>query len=437
MGLIISIILIAIAFLFGKMRGKKSCVRRPKTGGASRIEPQFITPNVILTKDLYVLPINKLGSFTKEGDYHKYADQIYDVYKHKSKGIGDRLDTIKKLEKESKWVTFDHTKNIPKQFEKIFKNDPKMILFYYGNRKYQWRNPDDVYIVGTYKNKKVTFDGYGLESSPYELPKVTKAGTYRFYKDRVEETDEKETMMAGTVWKYMNEGLTKDSFLCKDMVLMRKYLRREGNNVVKALPEKSTVLDIGAGRAAYIHDIKNNQIDYYAVEPNKDYYKMLERKKTIYQFTSINKKGEDRKDIEKMMKGKKANILMMHSLTFFFKDPNTLQFLVDMLDDILDKGHSLSGVLIDGDKLKKKGEKIDCENIHLKIKGNNVHIHFDDPNSLVKDQDEYLIDFKLLVDKLKDKGIELKHDRFFKDTRFSECQNWWISLNREFKFIKK
>ena len=141
-----------------------------------------------------------------------------------------------------------------------------------------------------------------------------------------------------------------------------------------------------------------------------------------------------------------------------------LDSLISLIDDSLKPGGLFIGQVMDGEKLlqtkgnknlkisyecesdKRKKDinysnifKIDCNPYKIIVYDKNkVFINIDDPVTLVKDQWEYIVDFKKLTSKLKEKNIILENTGFLdKEAEIlNECPQWFSKLSRYFIFKK-
>ena len=154
-------------------------------------------------------------------------------------------------------------------------------------------------------------------------------------------------------------------------------------------------------------------------------------------------------------------ITFIYSLTFFFKDEETLDNLVKLIDNSLIDGGLIIGQVMDGKRLLdsasdksiysevKKIGLFDCAPFNIKLEKNKVNkesngiagkvfININDPISLVHDQWEYIVDFEKFAKKLSNVGIMLQETGFLdKEAKLlNKCPAWFTRLARWFVFKK-
>lgn len=185
------------------------------------------------------------------------------------------------------------------------------------------------------------------------------------------------------------------------------YHNRVKSELYSKIKPNSIILDIGSGRGGDISkwkNIKNSKI--YAVEPNEDNLYELKNRLKSYDFednvTIINTKGENYKEISRIVKEKVDVISMMLSLSFF-KD-NNLKDLIKTIENNLKKGGILIFLTIDGNSIEqlfnpvfggKKRKEINI-NISKLILNNDNTLTIKLPNTIVEEQTEFLVFIKEL-----------------------------------------
>jgi len=454
-------------------------------------------------------------------DILKYNDE--DV---KYKRFDERMLLLKKACSDiemvcPKYILFNHRKNYGDQFKKImlssmnrdsseasdsdsidikcmiFKSNEKPYFHYTSTQKWIDKKLLEIYINVTASDASDNFDFASDEFSVgYLMSEIKGKGLYRIYVDgsdlmspvKIEKVcnssldaseysyprrNYKENM---NIWREMNKGLIKDSFLGNTLHVLKALHRTAAeNNLYRHLEDNKTVLDMGAGRGNYFWMWKRKNLDVYAVEPDNINYKLLLNKKKMYDFKSLQAYGQEDDKILKFMDGQKVDyITFIYTLTFFFENDKTLDNLVKLIDKTLKKGGLLLGQVMDGKRLlastsdksiysevdeaesatrgkskKKKTLKrketkeptstkeisttskseiikkvgiYDCAPYMIKVYpsigkntgllGKKVFINIDDPITLVKNQWEYVVDFETFAHKLKSVDIILQNTGF-------------------------
>ena len=384
-----------------------------------------------------------------------------------------------------KYTLFDHTKNFGEQFSKILegkKKEIKAMIFKNPEKKYfhpkssfKWINKNLLKMTGIVSGTQIEFirfkgAGEGEKLVPLindefpikDLVKLHKEGDEDatvYIKDNIpkiraasrHEIDNGLTSFhdAKDIWIQMNKGLTIDGFLGDTLDMMKKLQRTAVDyKLFRYIDDRSSLLDIGAGRGANIFMWKRKKLDVYAVEPDGKNYDGLVNKKYIYNIHTLKAGGEDISKIMNFIPDDGVDyISMIYSLTFFFKDEKTLNNLVKLVDDALKPGGYYIGTVMDGHKLlrwadkdKKNIKKVSCPPFTIKIENDHkVFINIDDPVTLVKNQKEYIVDFELLKKKLSNVGIKLNGTGFLEKeaSLLNKCPRKFTELSRWFVFEKK
>jgi len=389
-----------------------------------------------------------------------------------------------------KYTLFDHTKNLGEQFSKILKEgkkETKVMIFKNSEKKYfhpkssfKWINKNLLKMTGIVSGTQIEFirskereekRGEGEKMAPLinnefpiknlvelhkegdedvtvyikdNIPKIRAASRYEIDNGLTSFHDAKD------IWIQMNKGLTIDGFLGDTLDIMKKLQRNAVDyKLFRYIDDRSSLLDIGAGRGANIFMWKRKKLDVYAVEPDEKNYDGLVNKKNIYNIHTLKAGGEDISKIMNFIPDDGVDyISMIYSLTFFFKDEKTLNNLVKLVDDALKPGGYYIGTVMDGHKLlrwasdngKKNIKKVLCPPFTIKIENDHkVFINIDDPVTLVKNQKEYIVDFELLKKKLSIVGIKLNDTGFLKKEArlLNKCPRKFTELSRWFIFEKK
>lgn len=223
-----------------------------------------------------------------------------------------------------------------------------------------------------------------------------------------------------------------------------------------------SILDIGFGRGGTIpkYYLFRKQIEkIYGVEPNEEFIKAY--KQTQYRdpqtHKPIEKEFYDKVEIineygqntDKIYKGivNYNNLVCASflSLTFFFENEDVLNALVNTIS----KCDYFTGVAIDGKMLNDlfgNKDEVKIGSIQMKKKydkyednklGQKILINFENENAIVKDQEEYLVMFEILKQKLEKMGYKLLDKTFFTSTqeKFSELE--YTKCHFKFTFKKE
>jgi len=425
-----------------------------------------------------------------------------------------------------KYKKFKHYEHFGKQFKKIIKSNTKCIYFksndkpyFHPASSYKWIDKNLLRIVVVSNNVK---NHYGFDFDTDEFPidklidslpeKIKKSKNKQKFiismdlntsKIKIKKVSKSFSISSNykeniNTWIEINKGITLDGLLGNTIDYLKKMHRNAAEKYLyKHIDNNKFLLDIGSGRGNYFRMWKQKHLNVYAIEPDSISYKQLEKKKKFYDFKSLNTRGQNYDGIMKLLDGEKMDyITFIYSLTFFFKDDETLDNLIKLIYDSLAKGGIFLGQVMDGNRLinsstnksiyseivdssdnehnrtknnksKDPDKKIvktvrkiglfDCKpyniklylkrSFHLLNKSNNlldtgisgkVFINIDDPISLVHDQWEYIVDFEKFTKKLDKIGIKLQSTGFLdrEADLLNRCPEWFTRLSRWFIFKK-
>jgi mRNA (guanine-N7-)-methyltransferase len=233
---------------------------------------------------------------------------------------------------------------------------------------------------------------------------------------------------------------------------MRVYHNNIKSNMIDYYCKDRTVLDLGFGRGGDLGKYQRANVkELWGIEPNED--NLAECRSRLQQkvFSSISRRthliqarAQDTQMIVKNLGRKVDNVSSFFSLSFFFFTEEDLNQLVDTIDQALTNGGYFIGTTIMGKYLKELLEDNDGQ-FRFEEEGfikwanpekTEVELFF--PGTIVGSQIESLVNFDLLIGKLKEKNIMLvSSSRFNSNPNLSEEENTLNSLYIEFAFVKK
>ncbi len=241
---------------------------------------------------------------------------------------------------------------------------------------------------------------------------------------------------------------------------MRKYHNEEKMKLILKYATKKNVLDIGFGRAGDIHKYQKTEVNFvYGIEPNEEF--RTEANNRIAEKPEIFRKrikilpfrAQETQQINNEIAKTKIPVnavASFFSLSFFFEDENQLDRLVETIDSNLKTNDFFFGTTIDGEKvdsyLTDKTE-FGLEGVfkitrHYKSSktllpeiGSKITVHYND--TIVNDQDEYLVMWDDLVEKLSAKNIVLVSTQLLNSLKTSSNEIRVLSnFYRNFVFQK-
>lgn len=247
---------------------------------------------------------------------------------------------------------------------------------------------------------------------------------------------------ARDVWEDIMNPIPLATMEGNTVQLMRKYHNQEKLSMLSQEFRKgSVILDIGSGRGGDLH--KWDRLGFkkvYAVEPNKDNLAELERRREDSGIKTdvhtINHGAEKTKAIAKILGEDSQNldgIVSFFSMTFFPQSRKLYDQFIETID-LLPEGGKFVGAVMDGfavrDLLEEVRYKEDIsaeESVEYDVPaykivqtsvfddnviGNEIEITLNDPNSMVKEQTEWLFYFEPFKTSLEKKGFKLSHQGF-------------------------
>lgn len=276
-----------------------------------------------------------------------------------------------------------------------------------------------------------------------------------------------------SIWDDINQPLTEDTLLGKDFNLMFQYHSFEKTKLLNKLPAKINILDIGSGRGGTLGKMKRfNHI--VCVEPDIKNYTELDRranisfngKKMADKITLLKTGGENyqyiieqtSKALDWHLEGAKIPlcITLFLSLSFFFSPDNKLALLAQTIRGVAQKywesggtnnvtvifttieKHRLLSVAssktgIDMEQLINYGAVVNP--VPFKIGDADLVIsapavlYINIPNSIVKDQNEFLVDLDKFAAELglQDIKIETHNKEKFLSSPEMELSSCYVS----------
>lgn len=251
-------------------------------------------------------------------------------------------------------------------------------------------------------------------------------------------------------WNDVIEPITAEDLSGETIKLTRRYHNRIKEDLYKKLDKNINLLDIGSGKGGDLNKWSKHDGKIIAVEPNPINY--TEFKERVQKYDEINDKkigdritllqdtgGEETVKITAAVKkamGKANVISLMLSLSFFWSSDVHLEALVRTIVSNLKPGGKIIFFTIDGDIVEQEIFNNIVEG-HRKIVSADLYIYppfemygndrspitnqnaavfgrpldFKLPDTIVGDQEEYIVHLDDLTNKLKSYGFVLKETK--------------------------
>lgn len=253
--------------------------------------------------------------------------------------------------------------------------------------------------------------------------------------------------VAGDVWDDIIDPISKEDIMGHSLFAMRRF----HNLVKKHFLEKEfkkgdKIMDWGSGRGGDIKKWKDIGLEtVFVVEPNKENFAEFERrlgKSDEPQIISIKKDNvlvgaEETETILEILEKTETTsldgIVSFFSLTFFGKNLEMFNKMIETIDRTLPVGGKFLGIVMDGERVQNLLEQdteaqgdesllFDCPSFRIsqisafepgKVKSdkNEIEITIKEATSMV-DQNEWLFYFSVLQTSLEKIGFELKYNGF-------------------------
>lgn len=260
--------------------------------------------------------------------------------------------------------------------------------------------------------------------------------------------------VAMDVFDRIHEPISRTTLMGEDLTVIRRYNQTQKTHIMdKYLQPGDTILDIGSGRGADLSKWNKLGLKHVIIaEPDSEVLKILDcRKKDMnlkYDLTILNTGAEDTKAIkEALKKDLFDSINTFYSLTFFFENKEIFDNLIKTCG-LIKTGGKIIGSVMDGGKTMKllkngkfenKAFRIEADGAQLGKFGQKVKININDPNSMIKDVEEYLFDFEYFARVLLANKFKLVENYFYSDASYKKIpkiQQEFGDLFRVFVFEK-
>lgn len=258
--------------------------------------------------------------------------------------------------------------------------------------------------------------------------------------------------IARKVWDKIQNPISERTISGEDLLMIRKFNQDEKMKLLKKYIKGGTnLVDIGSGQGADLYKWNSLGLNkVWIIDPDTEILKTLKDRLSKmdikYQLDILNMGAEETKKIKQAIEDNSFNIASFYSLTFFFKNKSIYKKLFDTLN-LLSKDGLFIGAVMDGEATMKlldnRGQfdnglfSIKAKNVKLGEFGQELHINIEDPDSMIKDLDEYLFDFDTFKqDLLKNKFVLLEDYVPNIPSQIPDKQRQFGSLYRYFAFKK-
>ena len=267
----------------------------------------------------------------------------------------------------------------------------------------------------------------------------------RFRNDKVEPNS---TFVADKIWATLQNPIETDTLLGRNLALIRRYNQIIKSNLIrKYIKNGSIMIDVGSGRGADLAKWKDLK-KVYVIEPDAEVLKIFEDRRTemkgLPEIIVLNTGAENTNLIKKTIRDDQINAInMFYCLTFFGRDKIIYKKLLDTLS-MLPKGIKVLGSVMDGAKVvelcqsnnefKNSAFSIKLGKENPKKGGQPVHININDPDSMIKDLDEWIFDFDQFQSDMEKMQFKVLENYFYDDSTNCELEKYKLlpKVQKEF-----
>jgi len=329
----------------------------------------------------------------------------------------------------------------------------KKVLFT-GDRDFPYSNPG-VVVEGGMLN--------GVSVAEKTVECFYRNGEFVPFRVRKDKPFPNSITTAQSVWRDINNPISQDTIKGYTLKLFRRVSNLQKKTLLNTyVPKGQTLLDIGSGRGGDLHKWNQNQYSVYAVEPDEFHRTEFARRRQTMasrtpqnQVTLINTVIEDTQTIADVVGGGRIDsVVAFFSLTYLTKNKQTWTDFLRSINRFVPTGGIFVGTVLDGLKtrllLSKSQGIVNNPTFTIKQKyqsespsflGDDIFLDIKDPDSLVKDQTEYLFYFDFFKEALEQLGFTLIQTHFFSDLEayrsLPSDSKLYSTLMRSFVFQRK
>lgn len=231
-------------------------------------------------------------------------------------------------------------------------------------------------------------------------------------------------------WGDIISPLTDDDLSGKTLTFAFSYQNRIKRGLINLIPRESTTLDIGTGRGGDLMKFSSNRVSVIAIEPNEmNAEELIRRNEAANVVIDLLLNGGEESNVirdsvlRNTINGKVDAVTAMLSLSFFWRDEETLESLITTISENLRDGGKFLFLTIDGNALEQIfqpafSSEDNSDNIlelstskfilHPKIPRQGRSVTVSLPGTIVgEQQEEYLVKMNELTKRLRRHNIYL------------------------------
>lgn len=424
----------------------------------------------------------KMKEFFTEGTFYDRVGKAFES----AETTNFRLDGL--IFQPNNWYKNNHTRKwkpasqmtIDFRVQKIGDSDDfRMIVGGKRGEEMDFKGSSQYPFDGVLTQPRGEYEGMNINGIIVEMQWDEDAQKFEIHRIRDDRDKPNALKTAQDVWSDIKKPISEETIRGDTLQAMRRY-----HNIIKAeflssyFKKGDSIMDWGSGRGGDLKkwgDLGLSKV--YVVEPNTENLKELERrldemKDRGYDSSRIHVVKDDSgkpvggQDTDYLLNSLNGNLIngitSFFSLTYFGRDSEIFNGMIDSIDTLLDVGDKFVGAVMDGDRVKgnleadKEKEGL-SENEAAEIKNasftiaqvsgysdtiqegkNEIEITIEDPMSMVKEQQEWLFYFDLLKRELESRNINLIDSGFLEKGQMYDVlpvdSKRFSAMNRYFVF---
>ena len=244
-------------------------------------------------------------------------------------------------------------------------------------------------------------------------------------------------------WDDIHNPITKELMEGSSFELVYRYHNKIKRELFNQAKNGSVLLDVGSGRGGDVSKWEKFT-KIFAIEPNEEHVTELMRRIQVEdkEVTIIQSKAEE---ALQFIKEKVDVISLMLSMTFFWESSDTLDILIKLITETLKPGGMVFFIAMDGDVVEQLFSPVmggatfktiqlgpaimDFDPDQKRISGKGKRVHINIVDTIVTDQDEYLVHLDDFLERLSPYGFSVKYvNRADKERFLGENQKLYSSL---------
>lgn len=297
----------------------------------------------------------------------------------------------------------------------VSENSGKELKVFRGSKKYPFNHQINLNHDSLREN-----EGAIVEIAPEIVEGVI---VLKFYRTRSDKMQPNRERVADNVWNDLNNPITPDTVIGKDMKMIRDYHNCVKRMILNSIPKGYNLVDLGSGRLGDMSKW-NHLHSILAIEPNEDH---IEEAKRRLRNTGNNRKlnikmikagGEDTDIIMENfhqfnLDNKKVAVVSMLTMSFLFSCDEVFDGFIKTLRSIAKHCEGecwFHFITVNGPSVRKifndKSGTIKLDIAELRYNHEEGELFINIDKTIVTDQKEWLVDIDRVVRAVTPEGVK-------------------------------